>query len=73
MLIRVVKKGNRDMCAVSGLPANTEEWKRFDRIFEENVLELGFDEQKNEIYLVYMMTCDREHSGTGACCNDRRL
>ena len=44
------------MCAVSGLPANTEEWKRFDRIFEENVLELGFDEQKNEIYLVYMMT-----------------
>ena len=56
MLIRVVKKGNRDMCAVSGLPANTEEWKRFDRIFEENVLELGFDEQKNEIYLVYMMT-----------------
>ena len=38
------------------LPANTEEWKRFDRIFEENVLELGFDEQKNEIYLVYMMT-----------------
>ena len=56
MLIRVVKKGNRDMCAVSGLPASTEEWKRFDRIFEENVLELGFDEQKNEIYLVYMMT-----------------
>lgn len=44
------------MCAVSGLPANTEEWERFDRIFEENVLELGFDEQKNEIYLVYMMT-----------------
>lgn len=44
------------MCAVSGLPANTEEWKRFDRIFEENVLELGFDEQKKEIYLVYMMT-----------------
>ena len=31
MLIRVVKKGNRDMCAVSGLPASTEEWKRFDR------------------------------------------
>lgn len=44
------------MCAVSGLPANTKEWQRLNRIFEENVLELGFDEKKNEIYLVYMMT-----------------
>lgn len=44
------------MCVVSGLPAKTKEWQRLNRIFEENVLELGFDEKKNEIYLVYMMT-----------------